>query len=1185
MKKDLRLFMMTLLCAVFSTAWAANVTDVLTRDVTGVTGSSYAPWSDVKVTSDAVYAGQSAGGNESIQLRSNNNNSGIVTTASGGAVKTITVTWNSNTAAGRTLNIYGNNTAYTSPADLYNTETQGTLLGTIVNGESTTLNVEGDYAFIGMRSNSGAMYLEKIEITWDNNGVSSLKDPELSFGTTDNYTINFGESFTAPTLSNPHNVEVAYSSSNKSVATVSENGSVTILAAGTTIIRAFSAQTGTYKAGEAKYTLTVLDNSGIGSSADKAYTVAQARTAIDNGSNVTGVYAKGIVSKIVTAFNEQYGNISYNISDDGLETSDQLQAYRGKSFKGENFTSADDIQVGDVVVVYGNLTKYNSTYEFAQDNQLVSLDRTENNTPVIKANNTSLELAYDATSGEITYSITHPVSGKSLKATADANWISNIAVSDDKVTFSTTTHNGSEDRTATITLSYEGAESVTVSVTQKFFVSDFATLPFAFDGGRGDINSTAGLTHNGLGSDYNSSPKLKFDTTGDELVLKINERPGILSFDIKGNSFSDGTFTLQVSTDGNTYTDVESYTTLASTQLMTISDLNANVRYIKWIYTEKSAGNVALGNIKLAVYGNLIDPQLSFEKSEYTANLNESFTAPTLNNPHNVTVSYSSSNGKVATVDASTGKVTLVGAGETTITAISAASSTYSSGSASYKLTVTEPTIQTLANIAALSSQTEAGNYGVTFNNVVVTYVNGNYAYLKDASGAIVLYNKEHGLTAGQVLNGKAEVTYQLRNGNPQITSLSDVTPADGTAPEPTTVAASSWSTPIATVLSQYFKVTGATITQDGNKFYVKLGSENVQLYGQGDARNISVPDLNVTYTIIGFPTLYVKDDITTPELQIFVQPEAEGAVKPEAGLSYGEDVSTVTITIGEAYTLPTLINPNNVPVTYSSSDTNVATIDASGKVTPKAKGQTTIKATFEGNNSFLAGEASYTLIVKEARVLPEGTFFYETFTDLAGTGGRDGEYTGTVGTGGFNNADGTNATDETWASTENSGAASQCAKLGTGSKASVFTTGVIKMTGDGTLSFEAAGWGSGTNTLKVTATGATLDGDTEITLVNGEWNKYTVSISGAQGEVVITFAGKRGFIDEIKVAKANQNVKKGDANGDGKVDISDVLTIVDYKLDRNPKIIMKNSDLNGDKVVDLTDALIIVDKFILFRE
>lgn len=105
------------------------------------------------------------------------------------------------------------------------------------------------------------------------------------------------------------------------------------------------------------------------------YTVEEARAAIDAGTGTQGVYATGIVSQIVTAYNSQYGNITYNISSNGLTTGDQLQAYRGKSYNGDNFTSADDIQVGDVVVIYGNLTKYNSTYEFAQNNQLVSLVR------------------------------------------------------------------------------------------------------------------------------------------------------------------------------------------------------------------------------------------------------------------------------------------------------------------------------------------------------------------------------------------------------------------------------------------------------------------------------------------------------------------------------------------------------------------------------------------------------------------------------------------------------------------------------------------------------------------------------------------------------------------------------------------------------------------------------------------
>ena len=107
-------------------------------------------------------------------------------------------------------------------------------------------------------------------------------------------------------------------------------------------------------------------------SADNPYTVAEARAAIDAGSGITGVYATGIVSQIVTAFNSDYGNISYNISADGTTTSDQLQAFRGKDKDGEKFTSADDVEVGATVIVFGNLTKYNSTYEFAADNQLFS---------------------------------------------------------------------------------------------------------------------------------------------------------------------------------------------------------------------------------------------------------------------------------------------------------------------------------------------------------------------------------------------------------------------------------------------------------------------------------------------------------------------------------------------------------------------------------------------------------------------------------------------------------------------------------------------------------------------------------------------------------------------------------------------------------------------------------------------
>ena len=150
---------------------ATFATDTLTRATTGVTDTNYTSWSGKTGASGAVYAGNSAGGNESIQLRSDKSNSGIVTTTSGGYARKITVTWNSNTNAARTLDIYGKNTAYSAATDLYATNTQGTKIGSIKKG-TTEFEITDDYAFIGLRSNSGAMYLTEIKIEWQTGGGS-----------------------------------------------------------------------------------------------------------------------------------------------------------------------------------------------------------------------------------------------------------------------------------------------------------------------------------------------------------------------------------------------------------------------------------------------------------------------------------------------------------------------------------------------------------------------------------------------------------------------------------------------------------------------------------------------------------------------------------------------------------------------------------------------------------------------------------------------------------------------------------------------------------------------------------------------------------------------------------------------------------------------------------------------------
>lgn len=152
----------------------ASKVDALTFASTGLentTTQGYQDWT-CTAASGAVYAGQSNGGYDDvayIQLRSKNNNSGIVSTTSAGKVAKVTVTWNTKTSSGRTLQVYGNTSAYTAPTDLYDTEKQGNKLGEIVyDGETTTteLAVTGDNTYIGMRSADGAMYIDKIEITW-----------------------------------------------------------------------------------------------------------------------------------------------------------------------------------------------------------------------------------------------------------------------------------------------------------------------------------------------------------------------------------------------------------------------------------------------------------------------------------------------------------------------------------------------------------------------------------------------------------------------------------------------------------------------------------------------------------------------------------------------------------------------------------------------------------------------------------------------------------------------------------------------------------------------------------------------------------------------------------------------------------------------------------------------------------
>lgn len=141
-----------------------TISDVITADMLN-TSSSYATFSDVKATSDAVYAGKNARHSSgAIQLRTKDSDSGIVSTVSGGYIRQVIVEWNSNTSSARQLDIYLSNDPYTSAVNLYdNHDADKFSLGF----NETTLDVTGNYKYVGIRSHDGALYLDSVTFVWE----------------------------------------------------------------------------------------------------------------------------------------------------------------------------------------------------------------------------------------------------------------------------------------------------------------------------------------------------------------------------------------------------------------------------------------------------------------------------------------------------------------------------------------------------------------------------------------------------------------------------------------------------------------------------------------------------------------------------------------------------------------------------------------------------------------------------------------------------------------------------------------------------------------------------------------------------------------------------------------------------------------------------------------------------------
>lgn len=146
------------------------------------------------------------------------------------------------------------------------------------------------------------------------------------------------------------------------------------------------------------------------------------------------------------------------------------------------------------------------------------------------------------------------------------------------------------------------------------------------------------------------------------------------------------------------------------------------------------------------------------------------------------------------------------------------------------------------------------------------------------------------------------------------------------------------------------------SVTVGGNNFgttqSVAKGSKNADFTFEGNASGTIVISFNAGSSS---SSCWIKKIVVTYAANI-----TDNRTNPE--LVY--TVTSQTINIGETLTAPALTNPYDLSVTYSSDKTSVATVDANGNVTGVAAGTATITASFDGNDEYKPGSASYTIIV-----------------------------------------------------------------------------------------------------------------------------------------------------------------------------------------------------------------------------
>lgn len=315
---------------------------------------------------------------------------------------------------------------------------------------------------------------------------------------------------------------------------------------------------------------------------------------------------------------------------------------------------------------------------------------------------------------------------------------------------------------------------------------------------------------------------------------------------------------------------------------------------------------------------------------------------PTLQNPHSLAVSFRSSDRNVATISDS-GGITLVAAGSVTITAESEVTDSYMAGSASYTLTVAR---------AAAGLSWSADRYTATIGSENL------FPALSNPNKLSISYSSTNTSVATVSDSGSVSL---LSEGVVTITASSEETPthAAGSASYTLTVKKKE---PAAADLSWSRSSCNATLGQE-NEFPSLRNPNNLEVnYSSSSSTVASIAaDGTITLVAAGTTTITASSE-ATDEYKAGIASYKLTVRKASVTLSWSEASYTATLEADNSF--PTLSNPSGVNVSYSSSEKSVAGISASGAITLKAAGTTTITASFAGDDYYSAASASYVLTV-----------------------------------------------------------------------------------------------------------------------------------------------------------------------------------------------------------------------------